>query len=178
MPPPKIPAIVADVEKLNAPFKPKAHELLALIEEHRLPMVVFETLRPLERQKWLFQKGYSRASGANGPHCWGLAIDVVLDPKSKEWKEIGDRPIAVGGGGAPWDTGYDPTADGLVLRRAGVAHVVREFIALARRLGLDSGGVNDGPWANREKGAEFGWDPFHVQLSGWRAWTRHLPQPS
>ena len=108
MPAPKIPPVVVDVERLNEPFRAKAKALLASISEHRLPMMVFETLRPLERQAWLHAKGYSRAAGPNGPHPWGLAMDVILDPKSTEWKEIGDRPIGVGGGGANWDTRLQP----------------------------------------------------------------------
>ena len=178
MPPPKIPAIVNDVERLNEPFRAKAKALLASIAEDRLPMVVFETLRPLERQAWLHAKGYSKAAGPNGPHPWGLAMDVVLDPKSPEWKGIGDRPVGVGGGGANWDTGYNPTATGLVLARPGVAHVVRTFGELIKKHGLEWGGVNVGAWADGRRGSEFGWDPFHVQMNGWRAWRAHLPQPS
>jgi hypothetical protein len=178
MPAPKIPAVVADVERLNEPFKSKAKALLESIAKDRLPMMVFETLRPLERQAWLHAKGYSRAAGPNGPHPWGLAIDVVLDPKSREWIEIGSRPLAIGGGGANWDTGYNPTKDGLVLARPGVAHVVRTFGELVKAQGLQWGGVNAGAWADGRKGSEFGWDPFHVQMPGWRQWCAHLPPPS
>lgn len=178
MPPPKIPPVVSDIALLNEPFKAKARKLLAAIADHHLPMVVFETLRPLSRQAWLHSKGYSKAAGPNGPHPWGLAMDVILDPKSSEWKDIGDRPMGVGGGGAPWDTGFNPTKAGLVLVRPGVAHVVRTFGELAKQNGLEWGGLNFGAWASSQPGAEFGWDPFHVQLPGWRAWREHLPPPS
>lgn len=178
MPAPKIPPVVRDVARLSPPFREKVEALLVAIDEDELPMRVFETLRPLERQRWLHAKGYSRAAGPNGPHPWGLAVDIILDAKSPRWRGIGDRPQAIGGGGAEWDTGYDPTAEGLQLRRRGVAHVVRRFGELVRAHGLEWGGVNVGAWANAQRGAEFGWDPFHVQLAGWRAWTKHLPPPS
>lgn len=177
MPPPKIPAVVADVARLNVPFREKAEQLLASIEANSLPLRVFETLRPLERQRWLHAKGYSKAAGPNGPHPWGLAIDIILDAKSPHWRDIGDRPLAIGGGGSEWDTGYNPTAGGLVLTRRGVAHVVRTLGELATGLGLEWGGRNAGAWASGQPGAEFGWDPFHIQLAGWRAWTKHLPPP-
>lgn len=177
MPAPKIPAVVADVERLNEPFKAKAKKLLAAIDAAGLPMRVFETVRPLERQRWLFDKGYSKAAGPNGPHPWGLAIDIILDAKSKRWP-AGVHVLAVGGGGSEWDTGYDPVAGGKVeLRRPGVADVVRAFGALAVAEGLTWGGTNAGAWASAAGGAEFGWDPFHVQLADWRAWTKHLPAP-
>lgn len=178
MSPPKIPPVVTDIELLNTPFKEIVKQLVADIEENKLPMRVFETLRPLARQRWLFDKGYSRASGPNGPHCWGLACDIILDERSPHWKDIGERPLAVDGGGAAWDTGYQRDGTGrIVLMRRGVAHVVREFGALALARGLTWGGVNVGAWASSSPGAEFGWDPFHVQLRQWRNLTRHLPPP-
>lgn len=177
MPPPKIPPVVSDINLLTPQMKERVVALLSDVVTDRLPLRVFETLRRIERQEWLFAKGYSKAKGANGPHPWGLAVDIILNPKSPEWKEIGDRPTAIGGG-VEWDTGYNQTADGLVLVRPGVAHVVRSLGELAKKHGLEWGGVNAGGWLNGAKGAEFGWDPFHLQLANWRAWTKHLPAPS
>jgi hypothetical protein len=45
---------------------------------------------------------------------------------------------------------------------------VQAFGRLAKEAGLEWGGVNAGPWRSARTGDEFGWDPFHFQLPGWR----------
>lgn len=183
MPAPKIPAIQADPALLVEPFAEKAKHLILAVDHAGLPMVVFETRRAIARQDWLADKGYSKAHGLSGPHCWGLAIDMVLDPKASYWRGAqgqGQWPQKVGGGAA-WDTGFELRADGqgqhLVLVRPAVAAVWRLYGQLAESLGLTWGGRNTGDWASPVAGAEFGWDPAHVQLHGWRATAKTLPKP-
>lgn len=189
MPAPKIPPIRFELSWLSAIFEPKARALVSASADEGLPMVTFETGRAVARQDWLADKGYSRARGASGPHPWGMAIDRVLDPKHIHWNTVGEWPQKTEGGAA-WDTGYElrraswpnagpgATGESLVCVRPHVAAVWRRYGQLAKSLGLEWGGVNAGPWANHKPGAEFGWDPAHVQQPGWRKLLAGLPFPT
>jgi hypothetical protein len=165
LPAPKTPKPIADLERLVDPFKAKAKALAALIAEERMPMVVYETARPISRQQALFEQGVSRTT--LGPHCYGLAMDCVLDVHSRRWVELGGRPfIAVDGGGPQWDTGYNADARGnATLARQAIPPVWWRYGALAEQLGLEWGGRWE--WA-KYSGYPFGWDVAHVQVKDWR----------
>jgi hypothetical protein len=168
MPPSKTPPAITDLAQLDPACEPAARHFLRLLQEHELPYVVAETRRTVARQKALYDKGVSKAAGANGPHPWGLALDVILDHKSRYWAGK-TKPMTAGGVITGWDTGYDVTPDGrAVLMREDVRFVVAAFGWLAKEAGLEWGGVNAGPWRSARTGDEFGSDPFHFQMPNWR----------
>ncbi len=174
----KQPKRVTDLAELEPAFEADVRALLADLAAARLPVKVFETRRSLERQRWLHGQGVSKATGTQGPHVHGLAVDIVLDIESPLWAERGCMPVVVGESGAAWDTGIEvlpvSNADGTaserraVLLRPGVALVVSTMGAMALARGLDWGGVNSGAWRSSKPGDLFGWDPAHIQRRRWR----------
>jgi hypothetical protein len=165
MPAPKTPKPIVDLARLAEPFKPLAVALVEQLARERLPMVVFETVRPIGRQQALFEQGFSRTT--LGPHCYGLAIDCVLDVHTRRWVELGGRPLrAIDGGGAPWDTGYDADARGRAsLARPAIPPVWIRYGEIAEALGLEWGGRWE---SGRYTDYPFGWDVAHVQPRDWR----------
>ena len=182
MPAPKISPRCTSIDALSEPFRTVARRFYESCVVNQLPVQVYETLRAVDRQRWYFDKGRSRANSIDSsPHCWGLAIDVVLDPRHLAWARRGVRPLrSYDGGGAEWDTGYEFRAGtrDLVLVRPGVAAVWRLVGDLAQGHGLEWGGVNEGPWASRMPGYEFGWDCAHFQQRAWKALLPSLPRPT
>jgi peptidoglycan L-alanyl-D-glutamate endopeptidase CwlK len=71
---------VEDVDNDVTHLKPELQDLVAKIKQNiiiynNLPMKVFETARTPERQKWLFDNGYSKTLNSN--HLTGSAVDIV-----------------------------------------------------------------------------------------------------
>lgn len=191
---PAQPARNSSLDALEPMFLVTVRAFLEDCMAEDLPLWVFETRRSLDRQAWMRAAGVSRASGLDGPHPWGLAIDIVLDPKHASWPKRGGPPVRVGDSGAAWDTGVEVRAvaraqpsDPLVMRpqtsscvvvRQGVHDVVARLGALAELRGLEWGGRNSGAWASHRPGDPFGFDAFHFQRRGWRALKASLPTPT
>jgi hypothetical protein len=171
MPRSSAPPVISNLGELHPPFLDVVQQLLAMAASDNLPVRVFETRRSLVRQEWLFKNGFSRAAGANGPHPWGLAVDIILEPKHDYWSAQGvkadGRPQKAGGGGAEWDTGVELRGSSCVVVRPAVVEVCRRLGAMAELHGLTWGGRNEGPWSSRRPGDLFGWDPYHFQMKGW-----------
>jgi hypothetical protein len=172
VPPSRLPPAVTDLARLNDPFRDLAQQLVDAVAAYvppgvdvvGLPLVVNETWRPLVRQRAFYNSGNSKLTV--GPHCFGLAMDMVLDPRDARWPKFGDRPFrAIDGGGAPWDTGYDADARGVAtLARPSILDVWNTYGDLAKGLGLEWGGS----WIDgRYAGYPLGWDVAHVQMPGW-----------
>lgn len=190
--PGKEPQRISSLEELEPQFRGDVRALIADLAHEDLPISVFETRRSLARQDWLAAKGVSRATGPSGPHPYGLAIDIVLDPDHPSWPARGGAPIRVGGAGAPWDTGIELRAleqrdEGTqVVKTVHVCQVIRPHVLevvmrlgqLAEEHGLQWGGRNEGLWASSRKGDLLGWDPFHFQRRHWRGLVRKLPPPT
>lgn len=112
--PTKTPPISNDTDLLAPPFQAKALHLIAIIERDGLPFTVFETRRSFSRSAALFMQGRENHDGLTvkvGPtvtnaragessHNYGLAMDCILDPKSKWW----DPGHGATGG---WDLGLE-----------------------------------------------------------------------
>lgn len=161
------PPRLEDVALLAGKFRDDIAALNAAIADERLPLQVFETLRSVDRQDFYFRTGVSRASGAAGPHCWGLAVDFILIPKHQHWATVKEWPEK-NGGGAAWDTGVVFDGRACQVRRPKVAAVWQRYGAIAHGLGLTWGGHNAGAWASPHPGDLFGWDIAHVQAREWR----------
>lgn len=184
MPRSSAPPVITSIDTLEPKFRDDVAHLLDLAASDGLPVRLFETRRSLERQAWLFAHGVSRAAGANGPHCWGLAADIILEVKHQFWNthNVGtdQRPQKVGGGGAEWDTGVEMRGASCMVIRPHVAEVWRRVGAMGVMLGMTWGGTNEGPWKSSRPGDLFGWDVAHVQMRGWAKYreTARLPSPA
>lgn len=166
-PKPREPARIVDLEQLELFFRGDVVLMLTELHKAGLPLVVFETRRSVERQRWLFAEGVTKAL-SKGPHVYGLAIDIVLDAQHAYWADKPTRPTRVGRSGAPWDTGVEIVERKPTVVRPDVAHVVTELGAAAKRRGLEWGGdITIPSWVGR-RDDPFGWDPFHVQRQHWQ----------
>lgn len=168
MAPSKIPQPLKDLSLLREPFRSAALKVVADIAAADLPIVICETLRSTQRQGLLAGRGVSLLKV--GPHCYGLAMDPILDPYAKQWTKLGGRPFrSIDGGGASWDTGYDIDGQGeLVHARPHVTAVAMKLGDIAAKHGLEWGGK----WTGRGPAVQFpgyplGWDPFHLQMPDW-----------
>lgn len=175
MAPPKLPPRIVDVEVLAEPFLPMARAIVAGVVAADLPMVVRETRRSIRLQDYYFSKGWTEKRGAKGPHPWGLAIDMVLDPKDARWAKLGERPVkAVDGGAADFDTGYELLPSGPTLVRPVVASVWRRYGEIVRASGAEWGG----DWSRKIPAPyEFGWDCPHGQHPRWFSFIGKVPPP-
>ena len=65
-----------DLNKLDPKFKFYALQIWELVNYHRLPFRVFETVRSIDRQKVLVKRGYSKT--LKSKHIEGKAADFVV----------------------------------------------------------------------------------------------------
>ncbi len=161
MAPPRLPKRITDLASLAPPFRPVAEKIVADVIAEDLPMVVRETLRSLELQAYYAKKGWSDATGISAPHCWGLAMDMVLAVKDDRWAKIGERPIkAIDGGGPEWDQGWELLPDGPVCVRPKLDAIWRRYGEIVRAAGAEWGG----DWSRKiPEPFPFGWDAPHGQ---------------
>ena len=173
--------VITDIEQLEPNYKVQAKAFL--LDLAGLPVQLYETRRSLARQAYLCRIGASRANGANGPHPWRLACDIILDVHHVYWNDKKTRPQikydahgrAVGG--AAWDIGLDD--HGHVLRQD-VFDVVMEMGRKSADHGMIWGGSLLPGWkiSTAPPGYPLGFDPFHFQQKEWAALTAHLPPPT
>lgn len=150
------------VNGLREPFRARVRLLLERLERDGLPFIVFEARRTFTRQQSLYEKGRTLDNGVwrirdrkqvvtnalpgEGPHNWGLAVDLVLDTESPWWG--GARPTG------PWDTGKDPAGRPL---RPIVILAWEKYGRAVREAGLRWGG-------------DWGWDLPHAEMLEWRSY--------
>ena len=75
--------ICRDLTKLHPEVQERALNVLQDCGEAGLNVDIFETLRTLERQKWLKSNGYSKT--LNSYHMLGLAVDFVFKTEKGNW---------------------------------------------------------------------------------------------
>lgn len=177
-PPPTEPRRIFELSELEAYFHEDVARVLTDVAAAELPFVVFETRRSLARQSWLFDHGVTKAHGASGPHPYGLAVDLVLDPLHPSWPARGGRPVTRPGIGAAWDTGIEVVLGSCAVLRPHVVAVWQQLGAIATAHGLEWGGANAGAWASNRRGDLFGWDVSHFQRHHWSQLTSKLPVPT
>ena len=151
----------SDIMLLKEPFRFLVAEMIHGIVSADLPFVVFETFRSEARQKHLKARGVTRAGPGQSPHEYGLAVDFILDLSHPFWDDKPDRPEAVDGGGAAWDTG---TKHGKVERPS----VYGAWLALEQQALR----VQHVDWGGRWKSSRYaplGWDCPHFELRGWKS---------
>lgn len=167
------PPRLSDPALLDEPMKTKAAELAKLIAAAELPMVLWETRRSIERQSYLFRLGVTQLRGPAGPHCWGLAVDWVLDVHHAHWERVHEAPRGTPSSGAAWDTGVEYDGTLCLVARSQVLAVWQRYGSFAMGLGLEWGG-NAAKWRSSRKGDPLGWDPAHVQMPRWSLLRRAL----
>jgi len=164
----KAPPRITSLDELHPAFRHDVDLVLAAVADERLPFVVFETRRTIERQQHLYRLGVTRASGADGPHFHGLAFDLVLDEKNPRWAENHERPIGTSTRGVAWDTGVEWDGTRARVVRPFVASMWSRVGAIAHGVGITWGGINAGAWKSKRPGDPFGWDVGHFQAREWR----------
>ena len=168
----KAPPRLTSLDELHPAFRHDVDLLMSAIEDERLPFVVFETRRTVDRQNHLFSIGASKAKGLSGAHPHGLAVDFILDEKNPRWAENHERPLGTATRGAPWDTGVEWNGKVCRVDRPFVASMWTRFGQVVVGVGLTWGGTNLGAWASKRPGDLFGWDYAHVQARAWRTLVR------
>lgn len=177
MPAPKVAPPVQDLSALAPPFRALAERLVGVVGA--LPLRVEETRRPLARHAYFYRRGVERLPLV--ALCYGLGMDVTLDPRHDWWGTADARPQkAIDGRDPRWDTGYSihPAQQSrVVLARPNVAQVWSAFGAAAESLGLSWGG-NAEQEPSPFDGHALGRRPWRVTLRGWRSVAGKMPQPS
>ena len=91
----KEPPIQNNVELLWNPFRAKIEILLKRMNQRGFDPKPFETMRSLERQKWLYGYGRNHHIGLkpktwtmNSRHIPGKAVDIVSKSRWWDWPEF------------------------------------------------------------------------------------------
>lgn len=169
--------VVSSIDALHPDMQPAARAFVEATKG-RLPVRIFETLRPAARQDELYKQGTSRAKAGKSPHNFGLAFDVILDLDSPLWAPDTWAGLKrKGGPDGPWDTGIVRPSHGVyVVEREAVLRVWREVGRQAKVLfGLDPDRpavqVWGGDWyryKETQAQAHLGWDAGHIQHPEWK----------
>ena len=84
-----------DLQLLHEPFRTRITELLERMKLRGFDPILFETLRTLERQKWLYEIGRTREKDRKpvtwtmkSKHFSGQACDIVSKSRLWDWPEF------------------------------------------------------------------------------------------
>ncbi len=110
--------MIADLDALHPYFKEKITKLISICKRKGIELAIVESYRTVAKQNEYKAMGkkYTRATGGNSKHQYGLAIDVVpvIDSvaqwdNARLWKKIGAIGEQLGlRWGGRWRTLYDP----------------------------------------------------------------------
>jgi len=155
---------LSTLSTLSEPFRSAIIWLRHRLDEKNIPVLLWETGRTAQRQRFMFEGGSSRAEPGESPHEFGFGADFVID---SERCETGRMVWHAEGGSSRWV----PFHFDCQSPRA---------VATWRRFGdeVDKCGlVWGGNWKPLSKEG-IGWAYTHVEMAGWRTYKPVDTKPS
>lgn len=147
---------LSSLSSLSEPFRSAIVWLRHRLDEKNIPVLLWETGRTPQRQRFLYKNGSSQSEPGESAHEFGFAADFVID---SERCETGRMVWSSEGGSSRWvPFHFDCQSPQAVA-------TWRRFGAEVERCGLAWGGN----WRPLSRDG-IGWAYTHVEMAGWRTY--------